>query len=137
MITSIEYTSRRDIERRQASADTVVLSIRGLDERSTRLAKGWADVLLMQFDDVVPGEGFGCKEPMTLEDAQRISGWIRQWSSDRRPVKLVIHCTAGVSRSAAVALWAGASLNRPAQGVEGDGRDANPHVRSMLDRAAA
>ncbi len=40
MITSIEYTSRRDIERRQASADTVVLSIRGLDERSTRLAKG-------------------------------------------------------------------------------------------------
>ena len=137
MITSIEYTSRRDIERRQARADTVVLSIRGVDERSTRLAKGWADVLLMQFDDVVPGEGFGCEEPMTLADARMISSWIRQWANDRRPVKLVIHCTAGVSRSAAVALWAGASLTRPAQGVEGDGRDANPHVRSLLDRTAA
>ena len=34
MITSIEYTSRRDIERRQAAADTVVLSIHGVDERS-------------------------------------------------------------------------------------------------------
>jgi predicted protein tyrosine phosphatase len=137
MITSIEYTSRRDIERRQSNPETVVLSIRGLDERSPRLAKGWADVLSIQFDDVVPGEGFGCEEPMTLEDARTISGWIRQWASDRRQVKLVIHCNAGVSRSAAVALWAGASLNRPAQGVEGDGRDANPHVRSLLDRTAA
>ncbi|SFI00085.1 hypothetical protein [Modicisalibacter xianhensis] len=137
MITSIEYTSRRDIERRPANADTVVLSIRGIDERSPRLAKGWTDVLSIQFDDVVPGEGFGCEEPMTLEDARTISGWIRQWASDRRQVKLVIHCNAGVSRSAAVALWAGASLNRPAQGVEGDGRDANPHVRSLLDRTAA
>ncbi|PKG50920.1 hypothetical protein CXF87_10620 [Halomonas sp. MES3-P3E] len=101
------------------------------------MAKGEADVLLMQFDDVVPGEGFGCEEPMTLEDAWRISGWIRQWTSDRRSVKIVVHCTVGVSQCAVVDLWAGASINRPAQGVEEDGRDANPHVRSMLDRTAA
>lgn len=137
MISSIEYTSRRDIERRQPAADTVVLSIRGFDERPPRLARGWGDVLSMQFDDVVPGEGFGCEEPMTPDDARRISAWIGHWAQARQPVKLLIHCNAGVSRSAAVALWASHALRRPVQGVEGDGRDANPHVRSLLAQVAA
>lgn len=136
MITSIEYTSCRDIERRKATADTVVLSIYGVDERLPRLARGWEDVLPMQFDDVVPGEGFGCEEPMTLDDAQRISAWVSHWALAQQPMKLLIHCNAGVSRSAAVALWASHALCLPAQGVEGDGRDANPHVSSLLAQAA-
>tara|TARA_B100000929_G_scaffold238882_1_gene195836 strand:+ start:840 stop:1112 length:273 start_codon:yes stop_codon:yes gene_type:complete len=86
----------------------------------------------MTFDDVVPGEGFGCEEPMTDEQAKEISAWIGRWRQSPQGVKLLIHCNAGVSRSAAVALWAGQTLGCSVKGVEGDGRDANPHVASLL-----
>lgn len=58
---------------------------------------GWEKVLWLFFDDVT--EHVGGYEPFTLEMAQHIKDFV---SKDK---DVVVHCTAGVSRSAAVAKW--------------------------------
>lgn len=70
--------------------------------------------LLLRFDDVtLPQDGDSVRvyhsmenvEYFTREHAAQIVAFTRELHDDHRPWALLIHCTAGISRSTATALW--------------------------------
>jgi predicted protein tyrosine phosphatase len=74
-----------------------------------------------------------------LSDAQRIVEFIKQYSETSEEVRLIVHCHGGVSRSAAVAKWAGEFYRVPLPQL-GDGihllDGANPRVLRLLAKTA-
>lgn len=104
------HVSRRIAERLEPSLfpkETCVISINdpGAADGVAKLSEGWHDVLRVIFWDVVEkldGLVWGkdaAVDPMTKEQGKEIADFIkRNW--DR---SIIVHCRAGISRSAAVA----------------------------------
>lgn len=74
-----------------------------------------------------------------LRDAQRIVKFISRHHGAPEELRLIVHCHGGVSRSAAVAKWAGEFYRVPLPQL-GDGihllDGANPRVLRLLAKAA-
>lgn len=74
-----------------------------------------------------------------LSDAQAIVTFVRKHHHSSEPVRLVVHCYGGVSRSAAVAQWVAVAHGVPLPQL-GDGIHeldrANPRLLRLLDKAA-
>jgi predicted protein tyrosine phosphatase len=111
------------------SQDTVVISILDRSEAAGRpdLA-GFGDALVLEFEDNFESEvevdagrfwpdeisgaehsiycGHEGEHVSTMNDARQIVAFIDRHHQSPYPVSLLVHCYAGVSRSAAVALWA-------------------------------
>jgi predicted protein tyrosine phosphatase len=104
-----------------------------------KVRSGYVDILQVVFDDLTPEshdpEGFPHLVVMTDEMAEEI---VRFWDRWRNDVdRFVIHCTAGISRSAGVgSALARLEQNREAEAACYIGTMPNMYVRQRIHLAA-
>ena len=103
------------------------------------------DTLPLSFHDICEEE-FGENEPWednldkenvpTLTDAHAILGFFEKHSASNKDTVILVHCFAGVSRSAAIALWLG-EISNTLVIQAGPSRIAhpNPRVIRLLNKA--
>lgn len=122
--------------------NAVMVSITDPGFEPARLADGFAAVLCVAFWDVpgeqpIVGELNGqqlCFAPITEEQAGDIVEFIARWHElEEGPEILLVHCRAGVSRSAAVARYA---VQRYQLELAQTAEFANPEVLRKLRLAA-
>jgi predicted protein tyrosine phosphatase len=78
-------------------------------------------------------QGIG-ERVVTLTDAKLMLNFMDLWQSSADKLTLIVHCFGGISRSAAVAIFASFRYGAPIIG-HNDGRYANPRVLRLLDKA--
>lgn len=107
MIRELHFASRHHAERVDGRLDTIVISIHDHDSKAN-LRSGFRDVLYLAFDDYDrERDGLDASmEPFTPEQADTLKHWLEAYLRAGSHYKLLIHCYAGISRSAAVAYWA-------------------------------
>ena len=66
--------------------------------------------------------------PMDQREVRMIANFVETW----RQHDFVVHCDAGISRSAAVAQYIGAVLDREVIGLDSDGLHANAVIKASL-----
>ncbi len=104
-----------------------------------KVKTGYVDILQVVFDDLTPEShdpiGFPHLVVMTEEMAEEI---VRFWDRWRNDVdRFVIHCTAGISRSAGVgSALARLEQNREAEAACYAGTVPNMYVRRLINHAA-
>lgn len=158
MIISVTFDSLEQFKKRRPTVDTVVVSILDQSERTLRpRLAGWRSVLSLDFEDVSeesqghspgswplepepsdwPGLCVGAGErPPALADARKIVSFVRTHHQAQEPLHLVVHCRAGISRSAAVASWVSSVLWVPLTlPPDRDTDYANKRVLRLLDIA--
>jgi len=100
-IKHILFTSQKAVEAKAPWSDWAIISINNLGTNA-QLQKGWWDILRLEFDDIVEQE-----EPykrFSEGQARQIIEFVMRCNSEETE-GLIVHCNAGVSRSAAVAKW--------------------------------
>lgn len=101
-----------------------------------KLIPGWHAVHRITFHDIDPNHSSGEMEEflecMTEDQAKAIADFVREIASEVEGV--LVHCNAGVSRSAAVAKWIAEQYALPFN-LRYD--KYNPHVYRMLRQATA
>jgi predicted protein tyrosine phosphatase len=118
----IYVRSRLDAERVIPRPDEVCISITN-PRQAPAVLDGWSDVLRLGFHDV---EGpAGHYREMSAEHAAQVLAFARK----HRNRTILVHCEWGASRSAAVALFLAAWLNRP---LDGDDELANQWVLQTM-----
>lgn len=134
MITAVEFLSRQMFERLLPDAGVAVISIGDHDQETPVQLSGYSHALRLQFLDIEPDDcwkmGLEWYELFTLDHAVKVAQFLRGLHTSPEAVRLVVHCEAGVSRSAAIALAAQAyaSTDKPAR----DASQANPHVVRLM-----
>jgi predicted protein tyrosine phosphatase len=98
--SSVEFVSRWEAASRKGSADTIVISINNTFDSIQKLESGWKDVLVLQFDGVDSLMNTSLKR-LTLDQAKEIAAFLRK--HEDTATKVLVHCTMGEKRSAAVA----------------------------------
>jgi len=68
--------------------------------------------------------------PIPKNEVDLILQFVETWQN----YDFIVHCDAGISRSAAVAQYIGARLDRKVVGVDSDGEHANAVIKSALMR---
>ncbi|WP_137921456.1 dual specificity protein phosphatase family protein [Hydrogenophaga sp. 2FB] len=159
MLKEVLFMGVREAMKLEPRQDTVIISILDQFEECNRpdhLHK-FRDHLILNFVDTFerPGDPDWpdqmseeehkviCKydedKAPELSDAKRIVEFIDKYRDAPEEVRLIVHCQGGVSRSAAVAKWAGEFYRVPLPQV-GDGihllEGANPRVIRLLAKAA-
>lgn len=131
MLKEVKFCGRKDAEAMPALRDWAVISI--TDPLSAfgpaKLQDGWHLVLRMEFHDVDVEE-----EPYVLMDAEmagQIVSFVRDMAQEVEGI--LVHCNAGVSRSAAVAFWIADEYNLP---FNRNYQLHNNHVYKQLREAA-
>lgn len=104
----ILFMSREAAANYKPGADAALVSIRDVTQEPLVPRPGWADIVDVRFADVDTADrGL---ELFGTSHAQAIVEFVRK-NQDRE--ELVVHCHAGYSRSAAVALFASELLGTP------------------------
>ncbi len=159
MLKDVLFMGVREAMKLEPRQDTVIISILDQFEEHNRPdhLHLFRDHLILNFVDTFerPGEQdwpdqmseeehkLACtwdedKAP-ELSDALRIVEFINRYHDAPEEVRLIAHCHGGVSRSAAVAKWAGEFYRVPLPQL-GDGihllDGANPRVLRLLAKAA-
>lgn len=160
MLIDTQILSAAEMQQVRPSSNTIVVSILDRSEEIFRPElKGFRDTLTLCFEDVSeeawgdePGSwpdapdrfdharfttGVGERIP-TLEDARRIVEFLLQHHRSEERIHLVVHCYAGISRSAAVGLWVARRLYVPI--IDGGTKScdgANRRLLRLLDKASA
>ena len=140
MFLKVRYISREVAEALLGDPNVALVSINEPGCEPARLLDGFAAVLRVAFWDVdqpIAGQYNGqpfSYTPITHGQAREIVDFIDVWHGlPAGPEMLVVHCRAGISRSAAVARYAaqryGLELAQTAE-------FANPEVLRQLRRAA-
>lgn len=160
MLNAIHFMGHREVGFLEPDWGTVVISILDPTEEECRPKRihEFRDALELNFVDVYerPGatkwpEVMSVQEHLaacTMEtgrapeigDAQRIVEFINRYHESTEAVSLVVHCYGGVSRSAAVAKWAGMTYKAPLPQLDDGIHDldgANPRLLRLLKRAFA
>jgi predicted protein tyrosine phosphatase len=106
MVKRVKFVSRTHAESTSGIADCAVISITepssflGLAD----LKGGWFEVLRLEFDDVDPATCFDETDKfMSIHQAHVIAAFVDSVAPNVSSI--MVHCKAGVSRSAAVAKW--------------------------------
>lgn len=100
-MASIRVLNLRDAEKYEPDEGEVCISITSPRTSAADLQPGWHDVLELQFSDVSDGMPIGTLAiPFDIDHAKEIVAFVR--ANRGRPI--VVHCEAGISRSAGVAL---------------------------------
>lgn len=114
MLNRVMFVGRATAENCGPWSDFAMISIGEPDasEGSPVIRDGWHDVLRLSFHDVVPNQTMsGTYTLMTDEDANRIVDFVRHVAPEVQGI--IVHCRAGISRSAAVAKWICAEYKVP------------------------
>lgn len=155
MIVSVDFLSVEQMRAVKPRHDIVVVSILDQSERHLRpRLAGFGGALTLTFEDNYERDGDAWSDEMDLDacaavavehgerppqlsDALAIDAFVMKHHADPRPLKLIAHCRAGISRSAAVALCYSRRLAAPiAEPTMRDTSDANPRLLRLLERAA-
>lgn len=156
MFVDIKFLSIGQVKRLKYSNDTVVVSILDDSEQRERPPlRGFRATLKLCFEDSyeeakLAKAGDWPDEPTdeehakycqsrgervpTLTDATRIASFLDRYARAEIPLKLVVHCYGGVSRSAAVALWAANRYGVNISTAVSTG-NANKRLLRLLDKA--
>lgn len=106
MLTAVYFLSVYQAQKIAGRSDTVVVSIR--DRHFTpKLQTGFRDVLPLFFDDHDDARD-GVDEQACrfgIEHAQTLRTWLGLHVASPEPLLFMVHCHAGISRSAAIAWW--------------------------------
>ncbi|WP_153146026.1 hypothetical protein [Dechloromonas sp. H13] len=135
-IRQVSYTSRLQAEALAASPHVAVISITDPGTPEASLDAGFSDVLRLAFFDALPADEYLPAPLPGLFDhqmARQIGDFVRELHAAPADVSLVVHCEYGVSRSAAVALFAAAHAGAPLAARE-FAYDANHWVVELLSR---
>ncbi|WP_432263287.1 hypothetical protein [Cupriavidus sp. TMH.W2] len=128
---NIAFFNWRDIAYRDSNPNGVVVSIRNPGTEPPEFVPGWKAIYAETFHDI--DSRYGDFKMMTLRQAVRLVGFIEQQAQEGID-EMAIHCHDGVSRSAAVAVFAaerfGLRLQAPTDG-------ANPLVLRRMRQAYA
>lgn len=104
-VTRVLFVSKHAAESNMPWSDWAVISITDRDSfGEAKIKDGWHSVLRVHFHDVDPAEP--CDEPhilMNEEHARQIVEFVRGLPDEVNGI--LVHCQAGISRSAAVAKW--------------------------------
>jgi len=116
----------------------VVVSITSPDSRPARLAEGYRDVLRMAFWDLAAPCQWGGETllPISRRQAEAIVAFLERWHAHPESLTLLVHCEAGISRSAAVARYASERYRVPVEDIQPDCPWANSEVLRQLRQAA-
>lgn len=158
MIQGIRFLSVSKMKQERRCKDTIVISILESSESPDRpRLPGFRGVISLEFEDTAEEHhklepGAWPDEPTaeehvkyayrgerlpSLSDAERIVRFLEYHHASPDPVKLIVHCHGGISRSAAVAHWVGVRYWIPVTMHEGQSLDrANPRVMRLLNKAA-
>ena len=134
MIRSVDFIPRTKAELLSARDDLAIISITEPEVERAKLTIPENRILRLAFHDVDPGNDTESRWMLFDEEhAGQVVEFVRRLQSDSHPVDLIIHCRAGISRSAAVALFAeeetGCDFPRkPFSGL------ANQHLLTTLGR---
>lgn len=136
MILDVDFISRARAESLQPHSDLVVISITEPEADVARLAIPEDRVLRLVFHDVDPGNQVENRWKLFDDQhAKEVINFVRQLHADQRSYKLAVHCRAGISRSAAIALFVAEETGchfrrKPFSGL------ANRHLLSVLGKAS-
>ena len=131
-ITVMSRGAAIEMSNTELDHDTVIVSITGFGEEFPEFADNphIVGVCYVQFDDEEQGIN-----AMTDDNAREILNFISEWASE--DVDIVVHCSAGISRSAGVGAALMLILNGDDSDVFGSGKYA-PNMncyRKMLSAA--
>lgn len=134
MIRSVDFISRLKAEALPKRDDLAIISITEpeVDPAVLDLSEGM--ILRTVFHDVDPGNDTSSSWMLFDEShARQVIDFVRHLHAGSQPVDLVIHCRAGISRSAAIALFAADDTGcdfprKPFAGL------ANKHILSTLQK---
>jgi len=133
VFTATRHVARTVAEREPPDPCTVVVSITDPDLPPARLADGWRAVHRAAFHDVV-SRNDPTLVAITPTQAAAIVAFLEAWHHEPEEVELLVHCEAGLSRSAAVARFAAEWYDLPLP-HEPDYPHCNIEVISQLRRA--
>ncbi len=119
-ISKVQYTSRKLAEQLRGSPYMAVISITDPTTPEAKLDPLFRHVLRLSFYDAVPADEFmpACPGLFDHHMAARISTFISELHAAPFEISLMVHCEYGISRSAAVALFASALTGAPLEARE-------------------
>jgi predicted protein tyrosine phosphatase len=114
-ISQVQYTSRKLAEQLRGSPYMAVISITDPTTPEANLDPLFRHVLRLAFFDAVPADEYMPTIPglFNRDMAAQISAFIEELHAAPFEITLMVHCEYGVSRSAAVALFAEALTGAP------------------------
>ena len=114
-ISKVQYTSRKLAEQLRGSPYMAVISITDPATPEARLDPLFRHVLRLSFFDAVPADEFmpACPGLFDHHMAGRIGTFVTELHAAPFEISLMVHCEYGISRSAAVALFAEALTGAP------------------------
>lgn len=107
----VTFLSRRYAAQLRPPSNAVLISIHDKSEFPLEPRHGWADVLYLRFHDGDTHSMMGL-ERFSADHAARVLAFVAKHVDCEQ---LVVHCSAGQSRSAGVALFVAESLGIPCQ----------------------
>lgn len=157
MLYEVIFCGVDGVQHVRRSEDTVVISILDRSEAASRPElSGFGETLILEFEDIsesdddveagrfwpdqISGEehcvycGHHGEQVSTIDDAIQIVDFLHRHHQSPYPVSLLVHCFAGISRSAAVAHWAALCFRIPIT-CDRSTDYANPRLLRLLDKA--
>lgn len=149
---TVRFLSRLQAEALSPCPDTVVISITTPGDLPASLPEGFRDVLRLSFDDLseeMLGVPLGAIPDDTPDDtqvrwkvyqlaratdAEAICDFLAYYARSPVAVSVVVHCDAGVSRSAAVARFIAGRYSTPIVNVAPDTSYANSRLLRLLNK---
>jgi predicted protein tyrosine phosphatase len=137
----LRFTSREEAEAAQPDLCSAVLSITNPDSKLADIGSGWFDILRLQFHDIDLNKPISAHlradilrryQPITEEQAADVVRFVARMV-DAPVGGFLIHCEAGIGRSAAVAKWIADRYRLPSLGPAVQYH--NRHVYQMLTEA--
>lgn len=114
-ITQIYYTSRKLAESLAGDPAMAIISITDPTTPAAQLDPLFQHVLRLSFFDAIPADPFAPPLPGLFDraTARRVKAFIEKLQHASEAFSLMVHCEYGVSRSAAIALYAEACTGAP------------------------
>ena len=129
MIRSVDFVSKLEAQQLTSSQDVAMISINGILAIPPALNRFYR-LLSLEFEDVGQADAFGA---FNRQQAQAIVDFVAGLHAEPKAVELVVHCKAGVSRSAAIARYVADTTGClfPRRELSAG---ANPWVLALLSR---
>ena len=109
MIEKIRFVPRAVAEKIAYTSNQAIISIGDPVQEAPNWLGSPKSVLELNFLDALPEDCYDAEFCFTEEDAYKVIGYVKNLHED--VTELIIHCQAGISRSAAIALYAQAATN--------------------------
>lgn len=135
MITSVDFICRAFFEDRYPRPWEAAISIGDHDQKPPGVLHGYRHALRLQFLDVEPEEcrkhDIPHEKTFQSKQAMKVAAFIRTLHDLPDKIDVVVHCEAGISRSAAVA--SAVEAYSRCDRKERDACYANKHVVRLLE----